>query len=431
MRFGLIGETLGHSFSPQIHAELGSVPYELRPLPPGKLKAFLRERAFEGINVTIPYKQAVIPYLDRIDPSASAVGAVNTVVREADGTLSGYNTDLDGMLYALLRAGIEPAGKKAVILGSGGTAHTALAVLRKLRAAEIVIVSRDPSAAGRAFPEAAVSGYDALYTLHADAEILINTTPVGMYPGCGVRPAVIGRLPRLSGVMDVIYNPLRTALIADAEAAGIPSTNGLPMLVAQARAAAEHFLGRAIPDGENERILAGLWRSLRNIVLIGMPGSGKSTIGQLLAEQLGRPFLDLDRCIEEDAGMSIPELFAQYGEKHFRDLETEAAKKYGARTGCVIATGGGIVLRKENYLPLHQNGTLFRLLRDPAKLPLDGRPLSGSSEAVLAMARQREPFYRLFADAAIDNSGLPEETAAAILAAADPALSVNPLSSAP
>ena len=436
MKYGLIGEKLGHSFSPQIHGALGSAPYELKELAPEELESFLLGHDFRGINVTIPYKQAVIPYLSKIDPNAHRIGAVNTIVTEEDGTLTGYNTDYYGMQYALKRAGIRPEGKKALILGSGGTSRTARAVLHDLGASQIVIVSRrkanalslSENAPAETLPNGTASladgeeipvtftDYENVYADHADAQIVLNTTPVGMYPNNGKSPLDLARFKDLEGVMDVIYNPLRTALLMQAEELGVPCTNGLTMLVAQAKAAAEYFLGKKIPDGEIDSISRGLRDMLTNIILIGMPGSGKSTIGKMLAQTLEREFVDLDSVIEETADLTIPEMFAKCGEDYFRDLETAVARKEGAAFGRIIATGGGIVLRDDNYAPLAQNGYIVCLERDLSKLPLDGRPLSKSPEALAAMQKRRAPYYEHFADASIDNNGIREDTIDHILA---------------
>ena len=451
MKYGLIGNPIEQSFSPLIHGALGSTPYDLHPLAPEELESFLLGHDFKGINVTIPYKQAVIPYLSELDPAAARIGAVNTIIARPDGTLVGYNTDYDGMKYALKHAGIKPAGKKALILGSGGTSRTARTLLHDLGASEIVIVSRrkanalaipetdaSPSAPAKtstevtgrsvtpeiskstssdAFEEIPVTmtDYEHVRIDHADAQIIINTTPVGMTPGNGRTPLDLTSFKDLCGVADVIYNPLRTAFIMQAEELGIPCTGGLLMLVAQAKAAAEYFLERKIPDSEIDLIYRDLRDMLTNIVLIGMPGSGKTSIGKMLAETLERDFIDLDDVIEDVAALTIPEIFAKAGEDYFRDLETAVARKEGAVFGRVIATGGGIVLREDNYAPLAQNGYIVHLDRDLSRLPLDGRPLSKSADALIAMAKRRAPYYERFADASIDNNGIKEDTVDHIL----------------
>ncbi len=396
MEYGLLGEKLGHSFSPQIHRALAGYDYRLLPTPPEEVETLLRERDFKGLNVTIPYKQTVMPLCDAIDPRAAAIGAVNTVVNR-EGRLTGYNTDIDGLIYLARRAGVELAGKKTVILGSGGTSRTAQAAAKALGAAEIAVISRRGE-----------DNYDNL-SRHADAQVLINTTPVGMFPHCGQSPVSLSLFPDLTGVLDVVYNPLHTALLLEAEARGLPCSCGLPMLVAQAKRAAELFTGASIPDSRTEEILAGLTAQLRNIVLIGMPGCGKTAIGSALAALLGRRFVDLDALIVEKAGKPIPDIFAQEGEAAFRELEHEIVREAGMVAGCVISTGGGVVTRQDNYAPLHQNGVIFHLVRDLALLPSDGRPVSQSTDLGLLWER-REPLYAAFADRAVDNNGALEET---------------------
>ena len=381
MKYGLIGEKLGHSFSPRIHAALGSAPYELCELAPEEVESFLLAHDFKGINVTIPYKQTVIPYLAEIDPAAARIGAVNTILTDENGKLHGYNTDYTGMMYALKKAGIDPKGKKALIIGSGGTSRTVRVVLSDLGASEIAVVSRDPEAAkakgaANVPVEVQYCDYEAAYSEYHRAEIIINTTPVGMYPRNGKSPLDLSRFPDLEGVMDVVFNPLKTAFLLQARELGIPCTGGLPMLVAQAKAAAEYFLDKKIPDSTVDTIVRALRNEMTNIVLIGMPGSGKTTIGRLLAETLEREFVDIDDVIEEVAKMPIPEIFEKRGEAYFRDLETAVAAKEGMAFGRVMATGGGIVLREENYTSLAQNSYIVKLERDLAKLPLEGRPLT-------------------------------------------------------
>ncbi len=395
MEFGLLGEKLGHSFSPQIHRALAGYDYRLLPTPPDAVEELFRRRDFRGLNVTIPYKQTVIPLCDEIDPRAAAIGAVNTVVNR-NGRLIGYNTDIDGMICMARRAGVDMAGKQVVILGSGGTSRTAQAAARELGAAEIAVISR--------------YGADNYNTLdrHRGAQVLINTTPVGMYPNCGQAAVSLDAFPHLRGVLDVVYNPLRTALLLDARSRGIPCSCGLPMLVAQARRAAELFTGTGIPEPRVEEVLRDLTAQLRNIVLIGMPGCGKSTIGRALADRLGREFVDLDQEIVRRTGRSIPDIFARDGEEAFRALETQAVRDAGSRTGLVISTGGGVVTRRENRDPLRQNGAIFHLRRDLSRLPTAGRPVSQSTD-LSRLWRQRAPLYAAFADVEIDNNGSPAE----------------------
>ena len=391
MEYGLLGEKLGHSFSPQIHRDLAGYDYQLLPTPPEAVEDLFARRAFQGLNVTIPYKRMVMPLCDEIDPRAAAIGAVNTVVNR-NGRLTGYNTDIDGFLYMARRAGVDMAGKKVVILGSGGTSRTARAAAGELGAREIVTVSRH--------------GEDNYQNLsrHADAQVLVNTTPVGMYPNWGQSPVSLESFPALEGVLDVVYNPLRTALLLQAEERGLPCSCGLPMLVAQAKRAAELFTGQNIDDSRAEAVLHGLRGQLTNIVLIGMPGCGKTTVGRALAEKLGRTFVDLDEEIVRRAGMPILEIFAREGEVGFRERESVLVREFGERTGLVVSTGGGVVTRRENYIPLKQNGLLLHLRRDPAALPTDGRPLSQAT-APEELWRRRAPLYAAFADGEIDNNG--------------------------
>ena len=399
--YGLLGRKLGHSWSVPIHKALGCQDYRLIELEPEELAAFLRREDLGGVNVTIPYKRDVMPLCDEIDPGAQAIGSVNTIVRRSDGRLRGYNTDIDGFCYMARRAGISLTGEKVVILGSGGASLTAQAAARREGAREVVVISR--------------SGADNYENLarHGDAGIVVNTTPVGMFPGNGAAPVDLTVFPQCRGVLDVVYNPRRTALLLQARELGIPCCDGLPMLVAQAKAAEERFFETAIPDRENERILRQLRREMGNIVLIGMPGCGKSTIGQLLSEKTGREAVDIDQRIAQRAGCSIPEIFARGGEAEFRALEREETARAGALTGKILLTGGGVVKTPENYGALHQNGRVYHLLRDLETLPTDGRPLSQGAD-LEAMWRQREPLYRRFRDVTVDNNGAPEDTVDAI-----------------
>ena len=401
MEYGLLGEKLGHSFSPQIHRALGGYDYRLLPTPPEEVEALLRRRAFRGLNVTIPYKQTVIPLCDRVDPRAAAIGAVNTIVNR-DGLLEGCNTDIDGLIDLARRAGVDMAGKKVVILGSGGTSRTAQAAAGELGAASVTVVSRGGA-----------DNYGNL-SRHRDAQVLINTTPVGMYPRCGVSPVDLDLFPALTGVLDVVYNPLRTALVLAAEDRGIPCSGGLPMLVSQARRAAELFTGTTIPDSRMEEALAALTRQVRSVVLVGMPGCGKSTVGRALARRLGKEFVDMDALISARAGKSIPAIFAQDGEEAFRALESQIAREAGSRTGCVISTGGGAVTRPENRDPLRQNGVVVHLTRDLALLPRSGRPVSQSTDLEELWAR-RAPLYAAFADLTVPNGGAVEAAADTIV----------------
>ena len=402
-KFYLIGEHLSHSFSPQVHAMLGNPDYTLKELAPDKVGEFVKHGDYVGMNVTIPYKQTVIPYLDALTPAAEKLGAVNTITRRADGTLLGDNTDYFGFSYALSSAGITLAGKRVLILGSGGASKTAVAVARDAGAAEIVIVSRTGEV-----------NYDNVYNLHGDAQVIVNCTPVGMYPKSGTSPVDLAKFPCLCGVADMIYNPARTVFLAQAEQLGLPRTNGLSMLVSQAAAGHERFTGAPVDTAQIARIVRSFAAESANIVLIGMPGCGKSTVGASLAALTGKTFMDTDALIVQKAGKSIPEIFADDGEDAFRAIEHQVVCEVGMGHGQIIATGGGVVTRSENLYPLHQNATVVWLQRPLEELPCDGRPLSQASK-LADMYRIREPLYRAFADIIIPNDGTPEAVAARIL----------------
>lgn len=401
MKCGLIGAKLGHSYSPQIHHHLSDYSYDLLELNIDELEGCLRNGDFTGLNVTIPYKKDVIPYCDALSPIASRLGAVNTIVRKDDGRLTGHNTDYFGFDTTLRRSGLAVSGKKVLVLGTGGASKTAIAVLHD-HGAQVVNISRTGK-----------DNYSNLH-LHADAAVIVNCTPVGMYPHNGASPVAVDNFPQLEGVLDMIYNPARTQLLMDAEKRGIVSMNGLLMLVAQAKESAEWFTGHSIADEKIDRIHALLKKQMENIILIGMPGSGKSTVGRLLANQTGKKFVDADALIAEKAGCSIPEIFASQGETGFRALETQILSEIGKSSGLVIATGGGCVTREENYPLLHQNGTIFCLERNISNLPTEGRPLSQIT-ALEDMYRIRKPLYERFADYHIDNNDAPENAANRIL----------------
>lgn len=400
MEYGLIGEKLGHSYSQMIHARLADYRYELKEVAPERLDAFIEARNFRGLNVTIPYKQAVMKHCAELSPEAMEVGSVNTLIVRPDGSLFGHNTDIDGFIYMLRRGEIDPAGAKTVILGSGGTSLTARAALTRLGAREIVTVSRKGPV-----------DYAALYAEHADAEILVNATPVGMYPKNGASPVELDRLPGVRGVADVIYNPEKTALILAAQAKGIPAVSGLSMLVAQAREAAELFAGRVIPAGRVEDIVSEIGAQTLNLILVGMPGCGKSTLGQAVAAALQREFVDCDAEIVRRAGKSIPEIFAQDGEGAFRALESGVLADVCRGHGLVISTGGGAVLRAENRDAMRQNGRVCLIRRALALLPRDGRPLSASEDAVVRLWEARRAAYETAADFPVENDGTVEEAA--------------------
>lgn len=401
MKCGLLGRNLGHSYSPQIHQYLGSYPYDLFEKEPEEIAIFLRNGDFTGINVTIPYKKDVIPFLDELSPKAVKMGSVNTIIRRPDGTLFGHNTDYFGFHSMVLRSGITVPGKKVLVLGTGGTSNTAVKVLEDL-GATVITVSRSGK-----------NNYQNLHR-HKDAAVIVNTTPVGMYPNTGASPVDLSAFPKLEGVLDVIYNPARTKLLLDAEKLGLPHENGLWMLVAQAKEAAEYFTGKLLPDSLIEDVYRKMSARMQNIVLIGMPGCGKSTIASLLAEKLGRISVDADQKIEEMAGKSIPDIFAEDGEAVFRELETYALSDLGKQSQLIIATGGGCVTQPRNYPLLHQNGSIFWISRDLDKLATDGRPLS-LAQNIADMYAVRKPLYQGFSDHNIDNNGTIQDSVRQIL----------------
>lgn len=399
--YGLLGEHLPHSFSPQIHLALGNHDYNLFEVAPQHLEAFMTEHNFKGINVTIPYKKAVIPYLDVVSPEAQKIGAVNTVTVR-DGKLYGDNTDYFGFVYMLEKSGISVKDKKAVVLGGGGASATVQAVLRDFGAKEVIVVDLNTE-----------NNYDNLY-LHYDAQIIVNTTPVGMYPNNLKSLVNLDDFKNITGVLDVVYNPLKTKLILDAEARNIPSSAGLSMLVAQAKKAHEIFFDTKIDTSVCEKIENVLKMQMCNIVLIGMAGCGKSTVGKVLSEKLGKELVDTDQMIENAENMPIPEIIEKFGEIHFRNCENAAVMLAGREKECVIATGGGVITRPENYNPLKQNGIIVFINRDADLLPTKGRPLS-QMHGVKALYEQRMPLYRQFADIEIDGNGTIEEVADRII----------------
>ena len=407
MTYGLIGEHLPHSFSKEIHALCADYEYQLCELSPSELGGFMERAEFKAINVTIPYKEAVMPYLFEIHRQARQIGAVNTVVKK-DGKLFGYNTDFYGLLALVRKLGISLIGKKVLILGTGGTAKTALAVSRAEGAKEIVLVGRKTDA------EKNCISYEEMYRSHTDAEVIFNTTPCGMFPypdgsdkiaACAVD---ISRFPSLCGAIDAVYNPIRTNFVLNAKKRGIPAEGGLYMLVAQAVIASRVFLGapieNAVDDAENiaeiEKIYKKVLKDKENIVLVGMPSCGKTTVGQALAKKLGRPFIDTDALIVEKEGRPITDIFAELGEAGFRDLETDAVLfAANSHTGMVIATGGGAILRDENVSALKRSGKLYFINRELSHLiPTAGRPLASSREAIEARYRERYPRYIDVAD---------------------------------
>ncbi|MBQ8350688.1 MAG: shikimate dehydrogenase [Clostridia bacterium] len=399
MKYGLIGERLGHSYSPEIHACLAGYTYELCELPPEAVGPFLQAKEFESINVTIPYKTTVIPYLDEIDEAARAIGAVNTIKRVGD-RLYGYNTDFAGLSDLIDRVGVSLAGRTVLILGSGGTAKTALAVCRARGAREIVTV-------GRTAREGVLS-YDEAYASYTHASYIINATPVGMYPQEDACPIDLSRFEHLSGVCDAIYNPLRTDLVQAARMRGIPAEGGLYMLVAQAVHAVSIFTCKPVCREECDRVYRKILKEKENIYLIGMPGSGKSTVGRALAKAMNRPFFDSDVEIVREAGRKIPTIFAEEGEEGFRLREAAVMARLAQECrGAVIATGGGAVLRAENVHRMRRGGKIYFLDRALENIrPTSDRPLSSDDEALARRYAERYPLYCAAADTriAVDES---------------------------
>ena len=415
MEYGLIGSKLGHSYSKTIHEMLGGYHYDLCPLPTEEdARAFLKRRAFKAINVTIPYKKLVMEYCSYIDPRAKAIGAVNTVVNK-NGLLYGYNTDYMGFAHLCEAHGVDFTGKTVLILGTGGTHNTTSAVARDKGAAKILTVSRhpDPEKGELSYQEAVSSG----------AQIVINTTPAGMYPNVGVCNLDVAAMPGLEAVLDVVYNPDKTELILRAEEAGVPvAVGGLEMLVAQAVYAAEYFLSRKFPDAPAEinQITNTLRRDTLNIALIGMPSSGKTTIGRALAKELGKTFIDLDEEIVKANGKSIPDIFAEEGEDGFRKKETEQVERFSKEGHQLLSCGGGVIKRPENLRALRQNGVILFLDRPLESLVVGGgRPLSSSTDALRAMEAERRPLYLAAADAVVPNQTTVADAVNAAMEALD------------
>ena len=404
MRCGLIGKKLGHSHSKIIHEMLGIYGYDLLESEPEALSSLVEDEQYSGFNVTIPYKLKVMPLCSQISKEAELIGCVNTLVRNADGSIHGYNTDFFGFKIMSAKAGIEFKGKKVLILGSGGTSKTASSVVKSEGAAEIVVISR--------------SG-DVTYSdleKHRDAQVIINTTPVGMYPENASIPISLEPFTNLCGVLDVVYNPVKTRLIQQVEQMNIPCSGGLYMLVGQAVAAAELFTGESLLERVDE-IFEKLRALVENIVIIGMPGSGKSSLGRIAAELMDREFLDTDTMIEAKSGMNIPDIFEKHGETHFRALECEVVSECGKRTGVVISTGGGVPMRLENRENLIQNGKIILICREIDNLARKGRPLSADMDALKQLEKERMPVYKDMADVVIDNKGSINDVAKKIVEA--------------
>lgn len=423
-KYGLIGKTLVHSYSKEIHEALGRYQYQLFSLAEDEMPDFINARDFRGLNVTIPYKKDVIPLCDEVTDLARGIGAVNTLfwknasgtgssesINQEDKILVGHNTDYEGFLYAASRAGIDFEGKGVLILGTGGTSLMARRAAADQNAAKIYIASRHPEtdpSSGSEIQDAGILStvsYDQLPEIADSIDVIVNTTPVGTFPNNMQQVIRLKDFPGCQAVIDVIYNPFKTALLLEAEKLGLKYTNGLPMLVAQATAAAGYFLGTpGAFQKENQRIIKAMKQQMGNIVLIGMPGTGKSIIGKLLAELTGKTLQDTDAKIEEEAKMTIPEIFEKEGEAGFRDRESAICKKLGKERNLIIATGGGAILRPENIDALRQNGTLVHITRSIDKLPTRGRPLSKNIEALKKMEAQRMPLYKSAADITFRNN---------------------------
>jgi len=397
-KYGLLGKKLGHSYSVPIHAELGNEHYKLYERQPEEIEEFIRDPDLGGVNVTIPYKVAVMQYLDGIDPTAREIGAVNTVVRR-EGKLVGYNTDHIGFCRMLEQGGIDVKGKKALVLGSGGASRTAVVCLKRLGAASVTVISREGE------------DNDGNLHKHRDARIIVNCTPVGMYPDNLRTPVDLTDFPLCEGVADMIYNPLRTALLMQAETLGIKTAGGLLMLTSQGVAAHQYFFDTKAEPDIDLKIAEKLRRECENIVLIGMPGSGKSTVGKCLSQLSGREAVEIDALIEQATGKSIPEIFSEDGEDVFRALETRVLAEECKQKGRIIMTGGGAVTKERNYPILHQNGRICEIKRDISRLAKEGRPLSKDLDTLKKMYEVRKPMYEAFRDVSFDNDTTPQNTA--------------------
>ena len=400
MRYGLIGEKLGHSFSKDIHERIADYTFDLIPLSKEEFKTFMEKKEFTALNVTIPYKKDVIPYLDEMDEHAKAIGAVNTIVNR-DGKLKGYNTDFTGFLYMVKKHNVHMEGKRVLIIGNGGASAAIQAVVQHESAGSMVIVDVVPG-------NGAIS-YDEMFSSHLDAEIIINTSPIGMYPRIGNAPIDISMFHKCEAVLDVIYNPILTRLCFEAQEMDIKRVNGLEMLIAQAKQSVEFFLDKSIDDQIIDDIYQDMLRERCNIVLIGMPSAGKTTIGKMLENRMQKEFIDLDDIIIEKAGKSIPEIFEESGEAGFRAIETEAAIEVSKLNNKIIATGGGTIKHKVNMDYLRQNGITIFIDRDVDKLISSdpNRPLSKSTDALEKMHAERLPLYQKYAAyVAVNNSDI-------------------------
>ena len=407
MKYGCIGENLEHSFSKEIHSIISDYEYECLELAKDDVAAFMEAAEFEAINVTIPYKETVIPYLDELDEGAKLIGAVNTIVNRG-GVLRGYNTDFYGMKMLIKRIGASLSGKKVLVLGSGGTGKTARAVALSEGAREVLTVSRKPKGGAISYADAEKK--------HRDASIIINTTPVGMYPRIFGKPISLKSFTSLEAVVDAVYNPINTPLVMEARSRGIAAEGGLYMLVAQAVRASELFTGHMYNASLTDAIFTSVKRDKTNIVLVGMPASGKSTIAKIISEKLCREHCDTDLLAEENAGKTVAEIFKDRGEDVFRDVESLVTDRASAKSGIVISTGGGTLQRKANAHALRENGRVYFIDR-PLELlnPTENRPTAQTKEALARLYADRYPIYRKYSDVVIDGSGTPEEIAELII----------------
>ena len=403
MKFGLLGRTLGHSFSPRIHSALGNTNYELFEREPSQLQEFFADPELQGINITIPYKVNALEACDVVDPRAERIGCVNTMVRK-DGKWHGYNTDYDGFVFTLQHAGINVAGKECIILGDGASSATVHVALEDLGAKNIVHLSRKTA-----------PFYGDAPNYYETAQIIINCTPIGMYPHNPANLIDITQFSKLEGVVDLIYNPRRTILLLQAEMMEIPHCDGLPFLVAQGVEAANHFQGESFGTKEIEQILRDMRREKENIILIGMPGVGKTTVGKALGEEMGRTCVDVDHELEKEIG-DISTYITEQGEPAFREKEAEMIAKFGTQTGLIISTGGGCVTVPKNFAHLRQNGRIYQLTQPVENLSTSGRVLSsGGIERLRELEATRTPMYESFAQCIVEHNRNAPETVATIL----------------
>ena len=403
MKFGLLGRTLGHSFSPRIHSALGNTNYELFEREPSQLQEFFADPELQGINITIPYKVNALEACDVVDPRAERIGCVNTMVRK-DGKWHGYNTDYDGFVFTLQHAGIDVSGKECIILGDGASSATVHVALEDLGAKNIVHLSRKTA-----------PFYGDAPNYYETAQIIINCTPIGMYPHNPANLIDITQFSKLEGVVDLIYNPRRTILLLQAEMMEIPHCDGLPFLVAQGVEAANHFQGESFGTKEIEQILRDMRREKENIILIGMPGVGKTTVGKALGEEMGRTCVDVDHELEKEIG-DISTYITEQGEAAFREKEAEMIAKFGTQTGLIISTGGGCVTVPKNFAHLRQNGRIYQLTQPVENLSTSGRVLSsGGIERLRELEATRTPMYESFAQCIVEHNRNAPETVAAIL----------------